>query len=181
VREFPQYFSWLYEIKRVVPRAYIVTKYSVEKDSVRVLKRLSTNEFDPMKEVILDSEISVAPSGNVSARVDIQRYENNAVTIAAASNSESILILTDSFYPGWKAYVDGTETAIVRANHFYRAVRLPGGEHQVEFRYEPWSFKLGAVISLATLFIMVLISIVVYMKQRKRATVSISASVEMVS
>ena len=179
VRRFPQYLSWLYEIKSVVPRAYIVTKYSVEKDSVKILQRLSTREFDPLSEVVLDSEVSLVPSAFSSARADIQRYENNTVTIATATNGESILVLADSFYPGWKAYVDGTESAIFRANHFYRAVRLPGGIHQVEFHYEPRSFMIGAMISLATLVLMILISIRVFVRQRKCAPSPIVASVKM--
>ena len=179
VGRFPQYLSWLYEIKSVVPRAYMVSKFSVEKDSVKVLQRLSATEFDPLREVVVDSDVSLVPSATPSARVDIQRYENNAVTIATAANGESILVLADSFYPGWKAYVDGRETAILRANHFYRAVRLPGGVHQVEFRYEPRSFKIGAMISLATLVVMILISISVFMRQRKSAPLRAVASVEM--
>ena len=179
VRRFPQYLSWLYEIKSVVPRAYIVTKYSVEKDSVKILQRLSATEFDPLSEVVLDSDVSLVPSALSSARVDIQRYENSTVTIATATNGESILVLADSFYPGWKAYIDGTETAILRANHFYRAVRLPSGVHQVEFRYEPRSFMIGAMISLATLVVMILISIRVFVRQRKCAPSRVVDSVEM--
>ncbi|HJW28154.1 MAG TPA: YfhO family protein, partial [Saprospiraceae bacterium] len=152
VRQFPQYFSWLYEIKSVVPRAYSVIKFTVEKDSAKVLQRLSATDFDPLHQVILDSEVSLATSA-ASAQVHIQRYENGVVAIATAANGESLLVLADAYYPGWKAYIDGTETAIFRANHFYRAVRLPGGEHQVEFRYEPRSFKIGAMISLATVLL----------------------------
>ena len=178
VRRFPQYLSWLYEIKSVVPRAYWVTKFSVEKDSVRVLQRLSATEFDPLREVVLDSNISLAPSAGSSAKLDIRRYENSIVNVATDANGEGILVLADSYYPGWKAFVDGKETAILRANHFYRAVRLPGGEHKVEFRYEPRSFKIGAMISLATLFLMTLISISVFVKQRKRAPLRVVTSVE---
>jgi uncharacterized membrane protein YfhO len=70
------------------------------------------------------------------------------------------------------------ETVILRANHFYRAVRLPGGKHQVEFRYEPRSFKMGAMISLATLSLMILISISVFIRQRKALPLRAVASVE---
>lgn len=178
VRRFPQYFSWLYEIKSVVPRAYWVTKFSVEKDSMRVLQRLSATDFNPLREVVLDSNISLVPSAGSSAKLDIRRYENSIVNIATDANGEGILVLADSYYPGWKAYVDGKETAILRANHFYRAVRLPGGEHKVEFRYEPRSFKIGAMISLATLFLMTLISISVFVKQRKRARLRVVTAVE---
>lgn len=174
VRRFPEYLSWLYEIKTVVPRAYMVTKLSVEKESAKIFQRLSATEFDPLREVVLDANVLLAPMVATWAKVDIQRYENSAVTMATVSNGESILVLADSFYPGWKAYVDGTQTAIFRANYFYRAVRLPGGKHQVEFRYEPTSFKIGAIISLATLLFIILISISVCVRQRKRVPCALS-------
>ena len=177
VHRFPNYLSWLYEIKTVVPRAYLVSEFSVEKDSVRTLQRLSTNAFDPLREVILDSYVSLAPSVASSRQVNIQRYENSLVTITTSAKHESILVLTDSFYPGWKAYIDGTETEILRANHFYRAVRLPGGNHQVEFRYEPQSFQIGAMISLLTVFLMILVSISVCIRQRKQTVVHVTDSI----
>ena len=179
VRRFPKYFSWLYQIKSVLPRAYSVTKFSVEKDSLKVLQRLSDTKFDPLQEVVLDSQVSLAPLAASSAQVNIQRYENSVVTMSTAANGESLLVLADTYYPGWKAYIDGTETAILRANHFYRAVRLPGGQHQVEFRYEPRSFKIGATFSLATLLSMILTSICVFMRQRKCAPLRFFASVKM--
>ena len=179
VHRFPQYFSWLYELNSVVPRAYLVNKYSVETDAFSVLRRLSDSGLDPLHEVVLNTKISLTPSPAFSGNVEIQRYENSAVTIATAANSESLLVLTDSFYPGWKAYVDGIDTAILRANHFYRAVRIPRGEHEVVFRYEPQSFRIGAMISLATLLLMILTSIGVLIRQRKRAAVPVLTSAVM--
>jgi len=60
-------------------------------------------------------------------------------------------VLTDAYYPGWRALVDGLETPIYRADLLFRAVYLPAGQHRVEFIYDPLSFKLGAAISLAAL------------------------------
>lgn len=62
-----------------------------------------------------------------------------------------LLILGDVYYPGWKAYVDNVETKIYRANYIMRAVALPKGRHLVEFRYYPFSFRMGTAVSLTTL------------------------------
>ena len=158
---------------------YLVKKFTIDKDPVSVLRRLSDSRFNPLEEVVLDSEVSLSPSGAFVGKAEIQRYDDNDVQIVAAANGESILVLTDSFYPGWKAYVDGQDSAIFRANHFYRAVRIPAGVHKVEFRYEPWSFRIGAMISLATLFLITATSIVVLMRQWKRTRLPIVTSAEM--
>jgi uncharacterized membrane protein YfhO len=53
------------------------------------------------------------------------------------------LVLSDTYYPGWKAFVDGKETKIYRADYAFRAIPLNAGTHRVEFTYDPISFKLG--------------------------------------
>jgi uncharacterized membrane protein YfhO len=65
------------------------------------------------------------------------------------------LVLADVYYPGWKAFVDGKAARIYRPNYVVRAVSVPRGRHLEEFRYEPLSCKIGAIISLAALVLMV--------------------------
>jgi hypothetical protein len=80
----------------------------------------------------------------------------NTVTIRAASPVDGWLILSDTFYPGWHASIDGKLIEILIANQTFRAVKFPAGEHQVEFRYEPDSIKIGAGLSVASLLILIL-------------------------
>jgi hypothetical protein len=165
--EFPEYYSWLYKVDQPVPRAYIVSKSTVEKDPARTLQRLADKGFDPMAEVILDQEIPVRPTRFSEAKTNILSYRNTFVTIETETNNDGILVFLDSHYPGWKAYVDGRETSIVKANHFYRAVQVSKGRHFVEFKYEPLSFKIGLIISSVTLFSIIVISLVLFLRKEK--------------
>lgn len=63
------------------------------------------------------------------------------------------LVLLDSFYPGWRAYVDGREVEILQANYAFRAVEVQAGKHEVEFRYRPWTFYFGLVVSCLALIL----------------------------
>jgi uncharacterized membrane protein YfhO len=72
---------------------------------------------------------------------------NNTVTIRAALAGEGWLVLADTYYPGWAAWVDGERATVLRANGAFRAVKLEAGEHTVQFEYRPRSFVAGAVIS----------------------------------
>ncbi|MDP2936499.1 MAG: YfhO family protein, partial [Dehalococcoidia bacterium] len=85
----------------------------------------------------------------------IQEYLPEYVRIRAETAETAYLVLTDSYYPGWRAYLDGLETPIIRAQHIFRAVYLPPGVHQVEFRFEPASFQVGLALSLASLGLLV--------------------------
>jgi hypothetical protein len=166
-RQFPEYYSWLYEVDNPIPRAYIVGKSTAEQNPDKTLRRLSSDEFDPTGEVILDREITKRPTRPSTATSKIVRYDNHVVTIQTSANDQGILVLADSYYPGWKAYVDGKETPILRANHFFRAVALPEGAHVVEFKYDPLSFKIGAWISVLTIISLLAITLFVYVRGRK--------------
>ena len=63
---------------------------------------------------------------------------------------DGYLVLLDSYYPGWKAEVDGRAVPIERADYLFRAVFVTQGEHTVTFSYEPDSLKVGLLISIAT-------------------------------
>lgn len=64
------------------------------------------------------------------------------------AKEDCFLVLNDTYFPGWKADVDGREEKIYRADYAFRAVPMSAGIHQVQLAYDPMSFKLGAAITL---------------------------------
>lgn len=74
-------------------------------------------------------------------------YDNNRVLLEAESAERGYLVLADSYYPGWKAWVNGAPAAILNANYVLRAVVIPKGKSTVEFRFEPPLVRLGAWMS----------------------------------
>lgn len=143
----------IYRNSSTTGRAWIVQQARVEGDS---LASLADPSFDPRQVVLLTSPVSEAQtSKGMAGVVESLQDSPNAVTIRAASESGGFLVLADTFYPGWQATLDGKLAEILRANHTFRAVALPPGEHTVVFRYLPLSFLVGATISLLTLFITV--------------------------
>lgn len=151
VRYFPEYPAWLYRINPSVPRAYIVPYATYERDPAKTIERMASDGFYPLKEVVVNEPVSLPTRRDFRAKAKIVVYKNRTVHLQVSSNSPGILILADSFYPGWRAYVDGKERKILRANFFFRGVPLPAGEHLVEFHYQPRSFTIGLIITLTTL------------------------------
>ena len=80
-----------------------------------------------------------------------------------------ILFMSEMYYPGWNAYVDGKEKKIYRANYAFRAVTLDPGVHQIEFAYRPWTFWLGLAISAATLAGLMVSGMAAYRKSNSSA------------
>jgi uncharacterized membrane protein YfhO len=119
-------------------------------------------------QVLLDQPISLAKKNGFHAEARITEYKNQAVTVQASLDDAGILVLTDSFYPGWNAYVNGRQEKIYRANLFFRAVPLPAGRHTVVFRYEPRSFAIGLAVSIITFLSVIVISIFLSLRKRSQ-------------
>jgi hypothetical protein len=137
----------IYENLTALPRAFVAQSVRVEDNEERALELLRVPDFDPARTVILDSgNESISPEGETN--VEIVAYEPERVELAVSSSSPGYLVLTDSYYPGWTAEVDGVRVTIERANLYFRAVLLGEGDHDVVFRYQPASARLGLAISL---------------------------------
>lgn len=87
-----------------------------------------------------------SPKG-FSKKVEFLSESDNRLSLRVEATENSILVLSDTYYPGWKGFVDGKEEMVLNANYNFRAVVLMAGTHQVEFVYDPLSFKLGAGIT----------------------------------
>jgi hypothetical protein len=152
----------IYEDRRARPRTWVVMSAEAASDPGQILGRLADPTFDPTAVVLLSTEepgaaapqvirpVTSAPAPPRSAT--ILRDEPLLVEIeATAGPSGGYLVLADTFFPGWRAQVDGVETPIYRANYTMRAVAIGPGPHRVTFTYWPKPFWVGLVLSLGTL------------------------------
>jgi len=169
IHHFSQYPSWLYKIDHVVPRAYIVHRTKEEINYHNTLENLSSEQFDPTTEVLLDSRLPSSLDIGALSEAKILKYGNQDVRIRAISDKPGVLVFADSFYPGWHVYVDGKEERLLQANYFFRGVQMTPGEHIVEFKYEPYWFKLGEFVSGGSLAILMIISLFLFLKSWWRA------------
>jgi Bacterial membrane protein YfhO len=169
IKQFPKNYSWLYEIEQPIPRLYVASRVLYEPQVAKTLKLLSSIKFDPRREVLVDRKIASETSKATGGDAKIVRYGNTDVVIEASLAGSGVLVLTDSYYPGWRVLVDGRHGKILRANHFFRGVQLTPGSHRVEFRYEPLAFRIGMAISLISFLILTAISLaLVYLRRKRR-------------
>ena len=140
----------VYRNPRVLPRAFLVGRHHRVRDSAAARDRLLAEDFDPREEVILfeDPPSAMAPASAQGAVVSVERYDAEEVVVRTVAEHAGILVLADTFYPGWKAQVDGVETRILRANLSQRAVPVGAGTHEVRFVFRSPAIRGGLVISL---------------------------------
>jgi len=150
----------VYEAPDFLPRAYVVPNVRLARDSAEALSMVSSPAFDPTSTAVLEGERdapSSAPLVGASAR--IAEYAPTRVSVEVQTPEPAHLVLTDTYFPGWRADIDGEPVTIRRANYLFRSVLVPSGTHRVTFEYRPLSFVLGAWVTLASASILALVLI----------------------
>lgn len=144
----------LFRNPRPLPRAYVAHSVSVVPDDVTALRTLLRPRFDPWKAAVVEQEVGGLRMSAHTPRItpaEIRVYEPLRVEIDVDSASDGLLVLTDTHYPGWKAFVDGEPRPILRANYLFRGVQVAAGRRRVEFRFEPASVRTGGFVSALAL------------------------------
>jgi hypothetical protein len=131
-------------VDKPLPRWSLYTDYVVAEDEDRQRKLVLSPDTDIRTVVVLDRDPQVEKNAAAAAgTVALDREGVDEITLRASADAACILLLTDTYYPGWKAYVDDVETPILRANFAFRAVALPAGDHRVRFVFRHERARLG--------------------------------------
>ena len=165
----------IYENNEVFPRAFVVHDYEFVSGKEDILKRLKSPDFPLRDKIILEEKLPetvrsrMAGPHRESSEAQIRQYGSQQVEILAEMKRPGFLVLSDLYYPGWNAYVDGKKEKIYQADYILRSVFLEEGTHTVKFVYEPRLFGIGIWISgSAALLIVILLLGKTILKQRKR-------------
>ncbi len=152
---------YLHRLEEFGPRAYLVHHLEVLEDD-RVLERLADPDFDPLQTAILSRDqvpqvpgTSKVPGTLKGDAVRFVERRPGRLSLEVEAAADGLLVLSEVYYPGWQARVDGQETTIYQAHYVLRAVPLTAGKHQVEMVYSPPSFKIGLGVSGLTLAVAV--------------------------
>jgi hypothetical protein len=143
---------WVYENPDALPRAYVPKTVQMLAEA-QAFKRLTdltaAFQFDPRAVAYVESDPRLPDMCQGSAQ--ITRETPCEVYVAVDMQTPGLLVLADQWYPGWKAYLDGVPLPVVPANYALRGVRLPAGQGEVVFRYEPASWTRGLYLHTVAL------------------------------
>ena len=142
----------------VLPRAFIVYDWAIEKEDNKILDLMLDVSFPIKSKIVLREDPYIRLNNSATENsVEYLNYDVQESLISVSTNADGLLFISDTYYPGWKAYVDGKETKIYRANYAFRAIVVPKGFHKVMFSYEPESFYSGVKLSLVSLVMLFLL------------------------
>lgn len=139
------------ENREALPRAWIVHE-ARQMPQDQTLDILAAGTVDPRRTVLLEEAPPSLASPPAPGRDEVEflSYAPDKMQLTTSTATAGMLVLSETYYPAWKAYVDGAPVPLYAANHTFRAVPVPTGTHTVELRYESASLRLGLATSLTT-------------------------------
>jgi hypothetical protein len=150
-----------------LPRAWVVNNAAVIESKEERLRVLGRGPWDPRRTVILEQYPEEAPPVPTEASAGQAKVVSRApgeYLLEAENAADAYLVLSEAYYPGWRAEIDGNPAEVLPANHLIQAIRLPAGKHHVRFSYR--SRFLGPAFVVAFLAAMVPVAIVLVRRRR---------------
>ena len=158
-------FPYIYAVEGT-GRVMISEEVKVVKDGHAALQHILTRKshLETVVESAQGNTIGLQLAGFVGNRKEELKQKNKAewildlpdlVELRTVTSDPTFLVLRDTYYPGWRAFVDGHEVHIWRTDYLFRGVEVPAGEHTIRFEFSPLSFRVGLVISIIS-FLLVL-------------------------
>ena len=143
--------------------AWFVNRYNLVNNANEEIEALAS--FNPSKEVIVNTGFRNLLTGlelvnDTAANIFLTSYMPNNLKYFSEANSEQLAVFSEIYYDkGWNAYIDGKLSPHFRVNYILRAMRIPEGDHEIEFKFEPKSYYIGEKISLISSILLIFLII----------------------
>jgi len=139
-----------YENHRALPRFFLVRRLRRVANMEEGLRLMASPEFDPLQAAVVEGNLDYEGSGGLAhlKPVKIIAYAPSEVQVETEAAEPAFLVTSETFYPGWKASIDGRQAPLFLTNVAFRGMPVPAGRHRIAMRYEPRTLRLGMMVSL---------------------------------
>jgi hypothetical protein len=167
----------LYENLNALPRVFFASEIIKVGSPVESLDKLRTPGFNPVLQTVVEDNEDSSPRStrgvdlnatDGTASATIVADTRNSVLIVTDNVRDGLLVLSDNYYPGWSAAVDGMPERILRANHTLRAISVPAGRHLISFVFMPSAFFRSLYVSLSAAALTLLLLGVLVLRNKRR-------------
>lgn len=127
----------VYEDSRNLPRAYFVEGIAVETNRQKILEKLFEKDFKPLETALVEKSIPLLSTPvMLSEFVLIKEYRSDAIAFDVQAQNDRFMVISNIFYPGWHAQIDGKPVEIYRTNYLFQGIVIPPGRHVLVVRYQ---------------------------------------------
>jgi hypothetical protein len=169
----------VYENANAMPRAFVVHDAQVIPDPEQQFSQIDSLAVDPRHTVLLPDGAAVASAtrgsaeGNADDKVQVTSYSPNRIEVSVQNTEPGWLVLSEVWYPGWTATLDGQRTTISQADYLLRAVQIGPGAHTLVLEFRSRLLLIGQIISVVTALVVLLAGLALGIRhfRRRRAAV----------
>ncbi len=152
VKPVDAFEDWrMYENLSSVPRVYFADQIMIYKNASEFAQIFFSPKTDMSRTVLMSAEPVGIPRNTVGGSAAFVSYEPEHVLISTDREMPGVLVLTDTYFPGWEAAIDGKPAAIIRVNWTMRGITVPGGKHIITMSYLPKSVTYGGFLSMISI------------------------------
>ena len=160
----------VYQFNAVLPRAFLVDSVAVLTEEGAVLDAIASDWFDPSRTAFVLEPVPGGPVTKEGSSVRIVSYGLNRVDIEANIAKPCFMVLSELYYPDWKAQIDGAQVKIYRTDFLLRGLPLAPGNHTIEFYYDSRSLKRGVLLSASASVVIILSFVPAVLRLVQRGT-----------
>lgn len=139
---------WAYRLRERAPRAYLAERVVYARELGEALLRAAESGYRPGRDAVLLGDPAAGPRDLAPGAIEEISWQRQSLRARVSLPGPGLLVVADSWFPGWEATIDGRPAPILRANGIVRAVEVPAGRHEVQMSYRPATFRIGAAVSL---------------------------------
>jgi Bacterial membrane protein YfhO len=143
----------IYRNENVFQHAWVVHRVKLEPSREDIFLEVASFKGDMRETALIGQPLNedLDPPSGASEMANVTRYGLDRMEVSVESRGRGLLVLSENYYPGWRAFVNGKPASIYEVNGALRGVVVPDGQNTVTLRYAPWSLRLGVVLSIFTL------------------------------
>jgi len=154
----------VYENRKVYRRVFFSDRYMIEKDEKTVLKKIVSPDYRPEQILVMEEPPQLTPAlmrggaGGAPGQdpgpaggYAMVSWLPGEIVLDIQMQRDALMFMSDTYYPGWHARVDGEDTEVLRANYNFRSVAVPQGRHTLRMWFSPLSAIIGLVVSFAAI------------------------------
>ncbi len=159
--------EWIYENTASLPRIFLVDKTRVMSED-DMLSYMRTSAFDPAGEVLVSAPLDIRDPSTEGASARIEEYGLNRLEISAQADHPCVLVISEIYYPDWKAEINGERREIIRADYCLRALKLEKGDHKITLEYDSSVIRSSLILSVSALVLSLLMGTAGWIRQRRK-------------
>jgi Bacterial membrane protein YfhO len=142
----------VFENENAVPLMYFSPRIKIISDASKALEHIRSEQFNPHEYTILEEDSGLSEI-QIGSRSITTEKKSSTITATVQTSTDSLLVLSQNYYPGWRAFVDGKQVPILKANYTFQAIRVPTGKHSIKFSFEVVYFRMAVAFTAIGLLI----------------------------